>query len=251
MVKIVKYKLPLRIISGISIVLHYGLMLLMSLYYKYPYVERWNCLLIFFFLGIIPAALPLAFTRLFGLIHRKLSSWKRVITLTASTVVIATISLFLSLLLMLMFLFSDTFGSRTENVSDYLVLDKMVERYYKGSEKYVGDIFPESIPSSASNIHYRYQIKRFDHYDLYLKITLSVSEFEAEKERIGQQYPEAEILETEDGVIEYRIDYYNFRAYSYEIIIFSREDLTVEYIDAYSKKGVSEGDIPYFQEISG
>ena len=174
-----------------------------------------------------------------------------IVSTSIASVMVVAISLFLSAFLMLMFVFSDTFGSRTENVSDYLVLDKIVERYYKGSENYVGDFVPERIPSSASNTHYRYHIKRFDHYDLYLKISLPVSEFEAEKERIGQQYPDAEILETEDGVIEYRIGYYDFHAYSYKLVFFSHEELTIEYVHASSKKGVNEGDIPYFQEIRG
>lgn len=146
---------------------------------------------------------------------------------------------------MLLMGFSSPFSSQTEDINNYLKLDGFVEDFSSH------DIFPESISASAENIQYFYRYRNImeEDFDIYLKLSLSKPEFDAEKMRLMQQYPNAEIVEKENGVIDYRIHFEDQRSYYYEFVSFSQEDLTIEYICSYSLEGDAVGDIPYFEEV--
>ena len=112
-------------------------------------------------------------------------------------------------------------------------------------------MFPEHIPESAENIQYFYRYRHLVEadFDIYLKIKLPEAEFETEKTRIIQQHPDTKIVRNENGGMDYRIKFETVGSYYYEIVSFSDEDFTIEYITSYSLEGDAVGDVPYFKEI--
>ena len=249
MKKIAKFQIPMLIIMVVSLLFYYGVLVKFFLDFRYPSIQDWGSVFGAVLVGVIPAALPFAFTLLFEHIYYKLDKWKMVMSISLASVVVAAISLSINFVFILLLTFATPFGSQTDNISNYLVLDSGVKDYDKNADKYyVGDIFPEEIHEEAICLQYFYRFQPGEHYDLYLKLFLPMVDFEAEKSCIAQQYPEAEIVEIEKGLQEYRILYYSFGGYSYKIVAFSHEDLTIEYIDSYSRKEEREGNVPYFVE---
>ena len=235
--------IPWTIVT-LNLFLFVGYSTLIWFSFDYPYVEDWGLLLQLLLYCNIPALLAAGYIPLYIFFRRWLKKWMRVTLTCAISALIIFVSLSSFRLLFLMSL-TPPFASKTENIDNYLKLDRYFEDGLKDS------IFPISIPESATNMHYFYRFRDTveEDYDIYLRVTLSEVEFQKEKTRIVTNFPEAEIVETESGAVEYRIAYIHQGIYYYNFVSFSEADLTVTYVIAYSLEGESVGNVPYFMEI--
>lgn len=136
--------------------------------------------------------------------------------------------------------------SQTDDINNYLKTDKYVEEFSSL------DIFPDEIPKSARNTEYFYRYRHFleADYDIYLKLNLSKSDFDAERNRIKAEYPDVEIVDMKNSTEEYRVEYEHNRSYSYKLAIFNESHYSVVYTASYSLEGDTVGDVPYFKEIA-
>ena len=231
-------------IIGTNLVLFFAFAGLLCFSFEYAYIESWRLLFQLFLYCNIPTALATVYMLLYMAWIRRLKRWIKIISVISLMILIVFSSLF-SFRSMLFMPFVSPFASKTENIDNYLKFDSYVEDFTSH------DIFPKNIPESAENIQYFYRYRDIieEDFDIYLKVRLSESDFEAEKMRIMQQYPNVEVVEDEKGVVDYRIRFEQQGSYYYEFVSFSYKDFTVEYISSYSLEGDSVGDIPYFEEV--
>jgi hypothetical protein len=231
-------------IIGINLVLFVIFMSFLWCSFEYPYVESWGLLLQTLLYSTLPALLAAGYILLYRALRKRLKKWMKIVLTGAVTILILFVSL-ASLHFMLLMASASPIASKTENSNNYLKLDREVEEFSS-----LG-IFPESIPEEAENMQYFYRYREIieEDFDIYLKISLPEAEFEAEKTRIIQQYPDAEIVERENGEVEYRIAFEHAGSYHYNFASFSETDSTITYTISYSLEGDTVGDIPYFKEI--
>jgi len=204
--------------------------------FKYPYVSNWGLFLQLSLYGSLPIMLSIIFIAL----RKVLKAW-----LKTMAIILTISSIPLTLYNMTLFYFASPFGSQTNHIDHYLKLESYVDNLFSR------DVFPEVINESAENVRYFY---RFRHciegdYDIYLQVSLPLSEFEREKVRIDTQYPDAVVVENGSGVIEYQIKFVaGDGSYHYLLVRFSEHHQTVTYIEAYALDDGKGAIIPYFKE---
>ena len=135
---------------------------------------------------------------------------------------------------------SNVIISETTNISDYLVVDKYVEKLYSK------ELFPEKIYNNAMEIKYfyRYRSGLDSNYDIFLQYKLSEEDYNKEKNRIINLKLNIINSTIYNGFIDYRM-YYNNTSYAF--VSFSDETLTIKYIDSYDVN-FNEDKLPHFLE---
>lgn len=243
MIKKDKLLLIPLIIIAINLLLFFSILGLLFFSFKYPYVENFEALLKIFLYSNIPACLAIVYIPVYLILRRWLKKWMK-ITLTVIITILIFFTFQFSLRFMLIMGTASPFASQTNDVNNYLKVDRYVEEVSKI------DIFPKEIPDAATNVHYFYRYRHIIEadYDVYLKTNLPKEEFQKEKERIVSQYPNVEIVKKENGYVDYRVAFDHPNSYYYNFASFNEADLTVMYTVSYSLEGDTVGDIPYFKE---
>lgn len=205
--------------------------------FRYTNVYSWGYLIIL----LLFAALPSILSGVCVAISR--SAKKYVIALVC---VLIVFSIPVSMWSMFFWKFCPPLYSQTDDINNYLKTDKYVE------ECSPLGIFPDEIPASARNTEYFYRYRHMVEadYDIYLKLNLSKSDFDAERNRIKAEYPDAEIVDMKNSTEEYRVVYEHNMSYSYKLAIFNESDYSVVYTVSYSLEGDTVGDVPYFKEAN-
>jgi len=232
-----KYLILPLIFIGVNLSLYIYVAMRVCFSFKYPYVSNWWDLIVWSLFCTLPTILAIIYLPL----KRWFRKWMRIV---GAAILLAIFPF--SFMGIGLTGFICPFSSQTSDINHYLIADDYPEKYGKSN------IFPQEIPQSARNVEYFYRFRNSIEadFDIYLKIELSEPDFTAELTRIQTQFPDAQMVENEDGTIEYRIRYHEDPGYySYEFVTFSLMDLTATYIEAYTIDDGEGAVLPYFKEI--
>lgn len=226
----------LSIILLIIAVINLYFVILQFFSFRYINVYDWGYLIILLLFAALPSILS-------GVCVAISRFAKKAIIIVLC--VLIALSVPVSMWSMFFWKFCPPLYSQTDDINNYLKTDKYVEEYSSL------EIFPDEIPISAHNTEYFYRYRHMVEadYDVYLKLNLSKSDFDAERNRIKAEYPDAEIVDMKNSTEEYRVEYKHNRSYSYKLAVFSESDYSVVYTVSYSLEGDTVGDVPYFKEI--
>jgi len=191
--------------------------------------------------ALIPGILALA-----GLGFNFMNKGKAKTILRIALVVIVVLSTPLFVGRTMLIGFINPFGSKTEDIGNYLVVDDYLSR-----EDF--RIFPSAIPESATDVtyYYRYRYCVEADYDIYLEMRLSRDDFEAEKSRIVRMFPDVDVKPNERDAkfTDYRVTYKpSALSYYYTFVSFSESTLEVRYIIAGTVDSANGAIKPYFLE---
>lgn len=166
----------LSVILLIITVINLYFVILQFFSFRYPNVYDWGYLIIL----LLFAALPSILSWVCAAISRFA---KKSIIIVLCVLIAASVPL--SMWSMFFWEFCPPLFSQTQDVNNYLKTDKYVEDVASL------EIFPDEIPKSAHKIEYFYRYRHIVEadYDVYLKLNLSKSDFDAEKNALRQHIP--------------------------------------------------------------
>ena len=110
-------------IIGINLVLFLIFMSFLWCSFEYPYVESWGLLLQTLLYCNLPALLATGYILLYTALRRRLKKWMK-ISLTASVTILILFVSLASLYLMLLMAKASPVASKTENINNYLKIDR-------------------------------------------------------------------------------------------------------------------------------
>jgi len=209
--------------------------------YKYPVVFSFRVFLVMSFICLLPAVIALISIR----VRNKVGFWIRILLTTVTLFAV----LFDAPFMMFARYTALPFGSRTYDSANYMVFDGQFSRDFPT------DHFPDRIPESATDVQYAYQYSRGigigSVNDLCLRITLPGRDFDEERLRIQAQYPDAEVIERENGITIYQLGLLEESPqYRYSFVAFSESDRTITYVKSLIINSYQNKSTPYFKKVS-
>lgn len=159
----------------------------------------------------------------------------------------------LALSVILSFVFTIAFSvmppcaSETNKRENYLVFDEDCPAYYI---PYKG-MFPKQIPSAAENVQYYYTYRNYPDlsYDIFAQWTLPRAEYNAEKTRMIELFPDAVVEETGDFNVVYVSDEKK-TTLDHVAFAFNDKTFTFRYMVSYIENVDVNGLEPYYERLS-